>query len=193
MVLPIAHVMVYGMAWWASYGIWYGMAGITWSIVWPGMERHSIKCFKVLPWAIGFVLLFVLLWLYLIRCYLISIGWVFCLFSCHWVIAFVLLFPDFFVSVFQVCMLQKSTGDDGQIEDKTCRTMYQYRQQVMKFTWCSPPQPQPPEVFWCHRHEKQGWYCVCLAWFDVVWFGVSCLFEMKWSEIYNQKFWKNGL
>ena len=40
MVWPGAHGMVYGMTWRASYSIWYGMAGITWSMVWPG--RHGI-------------------------------------------------------------------------------------------------------------------------------------------------------
>ena len=73
----------------------------------------------------GFVLLFPLVWLCLIWCDTILSGCLFCLFSCHSIIAFV-LFPYFFVSVFQVCMLQKST----EIEDKTWRTMYQYRQQV---------------------------------------------------------------
>ena len=34
---PGAHGMVYGIAWRTSYGIWYGMAGIAWSMVWPGM------------------------------------------------------------------------------------------------------------------------------------------------------------
>ena len=48
--------MVYGMVWRARNGVWpsghrmvYGMAwrGISWYV-----ERHSITCFKALPWAI---------------------------------------------------------------------------------------------------------------------------------------------
>ena len=40
MVWPGAHDMVYGIDWRASYGIWYGMTGIAWSMIWPG--RHGI-------------------------------------------------------------------------------------------------------------------------------------------------------
>ena len=28
--------MVYGIAWRASHGVWYGLAGLAWLIVWPG-------------------------------------------------------------------------------------------------------------------------------------------------------------
>ena len=28
--------IVYGMAWWAWHGIWYGLAGKEWCMVWPG-------------------------------------------------------------------------------------------------------------------------------------------------------------
>ena len=36
MVWPGEHVMVYGMAWRASHGVWYDLAGLVWYIVWPG-------------------------------------------------------------------------------------------------------------------------------------------------------------
>ena len=45
MVWSGAHSMVYGMAWWVLYGIWYGMAGIVWPMVWPhryGMVHDTI-------------------------------------------------------------------------------------------------------------------------------------------------------
>ena len=60
--------MIYGMDWRPLHGICYGLAGITRYMVWPGghrmvygmawrgtswhVERHSITCFKALPWAI---------------------------------------------------------------------------------------------------------------------------------------------
>ena len=56
------------MAWGPWHGICYGLAGITWYMVWPGghrmvygmawrgmpwyVEMYSITCFKTLPWAI---------------------------------------------------------------------------------------------------------------------------------------------
>ena len=68
MVWPGAHGMIYGMAWRSWHDICYGLAGITWYMVWPGghrmiyglawrgmpwyVERHSITCFKALPWTI---------------------------------------------------------------------------------------------------------------------------------------------
>ena len=68
MVWPVGHGMIYGMAWRPWHGIRYGLAGILWYMVWPGgrrmiygmvwrgmswyVERHSITCFKALPWAI---------------------------------------------------------------------------------------------------------------------------------------------
>ena len=68
MVWPGGHGMIYGMAGRSWHGICYGLVGITWYKVWPGghrmtygmalrgmswyVERHSITCFKVLPWAI---------------------------------------------------------------------------------------------------------------------------------------------
>ena len=39
-VWPGEHGMVYDMAWWTSYGIWYSIAGIAWFIVWGG--RHGM-------------------------------------------------------------------------------------------------------------------------------------------------------
>ena len=33
-VWPGEHVLVYGMAWWASHGVWYGLAGLPYSMAW---------------------------------------------------------------------------------------------------------------------------------------------------------------
>ena len=68
MVWPGAHGMIYGMAWRSWHGICQGLAGVTWYMVRPGghrmvygmdwrgmswyVERHSITCFKALPWAV---------------------------------------------------------------------------------------------------------------------------------------------
>ena len=36
MVWPEGHCRIYGMAWMACHGIWYGMAGMALFMVWPG-------------------------------------------------------------------------------------------------------------------------------------------------------------
>ena len=46
MLWPGGHHMVYGMAWQTSHGIWYGLARSFY------VKRHSITCFKALPWTI---------------------------------------------------------------------------------------------------------------------------------------------
>ena len=42
MVWPNGHGMVYAMAWWASHSICYGLADITWYMVWPGEVCHGM-------------------------------------------------------------------------------------------------------------------------------------------------------
>ena len=44
---PGGHHMVYGMAWQASYGLWYGLAGNAWhSMAWQAMHGilYGIIC-----------------------------------------------------------------------------------------------------------------------------------------------------
>ena len=39
MVWPCGQGMVYDNALWAQHDIWYGLAGITWYMLWPGRHR----------------------------------------------------------------------------------------------------------------------------------------------------------
>ena len=97
----------------------------------------------------------------------------FCLFSCHSVIAFV-LFPDFLVSVFQVCMLQKST----EIEGKTCRTMYPFRQLVfcggVSLGLYGPKSYYVSCGFLWFYKDVFGfiWYVLGVAWSCLGWYGL---------------------
>ena len=58
MVWSVVHDIVYAMAWRAS--LWYGLADIAWYMFFFAgevrmswyVEKHSITCFKALPWAI---------------------------------------------------------------------------------------------------------------------------------------------